>query len=149
MAALRLAGLALLSTLWWGAAMTLADGLPQMGGTMPLAAPLLLAPLPQPPPPQQALPPPPALVISNFKAVCEFGTIWSFFGMVEDYDGSTDITIHFSNLPSLNGKSVQVNADGSFLLTVQLAPGEGGTAYAQAVDDQGQMSDEAAYYVVP
>ncbi len=76
-----------------------------------------------------------------------FSNVWSFSGMVQDYDGSTDITINFSNLPSLNGKSVQVNSDGSFYITVELGPTEGGLAIAQAVDDQGQTSVDAETYV--
>ena len=73
--------------------------------------------------------------------MCGDDNIWTFTGQVEDPDASTNITVYFGNMPSLVGKSAQVNPDGSFMLIVQLAEDETGYATALAIDDDGEFSD--------
>jgi hypothetical protein len=79
--------------------------------------------------------------------VYEEGNLWTFSGQVQDFDGATSITIMFSNLPSLNGKSVQVEPDGSFSLTIMLGDGESGLAMARAIDSDGEVSPEVEAFV--
>jgi hypothetical protein len=79
--------------------------------------------------------------IEWFTCECEVGNLWTFYGRVQDYDGATEVTIVFSNLPSLQGKTVQVNSDGTFALTITLGVGETGLVIAEAVDDLGEVSE--------
>jgi hypothetical protein len=145
MSNVRIAGVLILGTLLCAfAAQSLLAG-----GTPPPTTPPPTTPPPTTPPPTTPppMPPPTPLVIEWFTCDFESGTLWTFYGQVQDYDDSTSITINFSGLPSLEGQSVQVNPDGSFSLTVLLGEGETGMATAQAVDSEGAISDDAYTFV--
>jgi hypothetical protein len=86
-------------------------------------------------------------VISNFTAA-ESGNAWIFAGNVTDPDESVaGFTVTFGGLPSLNGKTTTVQANGTFSLTVQLGAKENGGATAQTVDTGGLPSNVATAYV--
>ena len=87
-------------------------------------------------------------VISNFSARWVFGTVWTFSGRVSD-EYAAGLTVRFGGLPSLQGKTAVVAADGTFSLTVILANGEQGTATAQTTDWWGQDSNQAWMTVHP
>src|SRR5262249_31819935 len=72
-------------------------------------------------------------VIVNFTGGVVSGTLWTFTGTVKD-ESPQGLTVYFSGLPDLNGKTATVGADGSFSLTVQLTYGQGGTVQAQVTD---------------
>jgi hypothetical protein len=92
-------------------------------------------------------PPPPALEITDFNCKLILGNSWKFWGTVEDNDGSTNITVTFGGLPSVQGLKVPVQPDGSFILIVTLGRNETGIATAVATDDEGQTSDIADTFV--
>jgi hypothetical protein len=80
-------------------------------------------------------------VITSFGASEYPSNLWVFTGKVSDPNPAS-CWVHFGGLPSLNGKATQCEADGSFMWTVQLQPGEGGTATAIAIDGKGLQSPE-------
>lgn len=82
--------------------------------------------------------------VSNFAAQQGAGNCWTFTGRVTD-ESAAGLTVRFSGLPSLQGRMAQVQADGTFSITVQLAPGETGTATAQTTDWWGLTSNVAEY----
>jgi hypothetical protein len=85
-------------------------------------------------------------VISGFQAT-HSGNYWTFSGTVIDQNPA-GLTVTFGGLPSLQGRVATTNGSGSFSLTVQLQPGEGGTATAQTTDWAGQQSNLASVDVV-
>jgi hypothetical protein len=82
------------------------------------------------------------------KVTCSEGinNIWTFQGKVTD-ESAYGLTVTFSGLPSLQGRTVKVQADGSFTLIVQLQPGEEGTVQATVNDWWGLASNTAAWIV--
>lgn len=86
--------------------------------------------------------------ISNFSARRLYGNCWTFSGTVSD-ECAEGLIVHFGGLPSLEGKTAVVGADGTFSLTIDLQPGEEGTATAQTTDWWGQDSNEAWCLVHP
>lgn len=86
-----------------------------------------------------------APVISAFLATFETQT-WVFTGRVTD-ESATGLVVHFSGLPSLEGKTAVVQADGTFQLIVLLQQGEEGTALAKATDWWGLDSNEASFVI--
>jgi hypothetical protein len=80
-----------------------------------------------------------APVITSFKAVEGPMEYWTFSGTVSTaYPGGLEVCL--GGLPSLQGKKAEVNADGTFSITVQLQVGEDGTATAQVTDWWGLIS---------
>jgi hypothetical protein len=84
--------------------------------------------------------PPPQ--ISTFTASQGDNNMWTFSGNV-NAQSPAGLIITFGGLPELVGKTAAVAADGTFSITVQLQPGEIGTATAQTVDWWGQNSNQA------
>ncbi len=84
-----------------------------------------------------------APTIGNFQAVEGTNRVWTFSGTVTDGEGAGGLTVTFGGLPTLNGKTVNTAADGTFSLTIQLQVGENGTATAQTTDAWGQASNVA------
>lgn len=78
-------------------------------------------------------------VITDFAAIAEGDNVWSFEGTVSDPNPGS-CTVYFGGLPSLQGKSCSVQADGNFIFCIVLTPADDGTATAQAVDGQGLKS---------
>jgi hypothetical protein len=78
-------------------------------------------------------------VITSFGASEYPNNLWVFTGKVSDPNPSS-CWVHFGGLPSLNGQTTQCEADGSFMWSVELKPGEGGTATAIAIDGKGLQS---------
>jgi hypothetical protein len=86
-------------------------------------------------------------VISNFTA-SETGTTWIFAGNVTDPDEPVGgFIVTFGGLPSVNGKTTTVQANGAFSLGVQLGANENGGVSAQTVDAGGLKSNLAMVYV--
>jgi hypothetical protein len=86
-------------------------------------------------------------VIYNFTAA-ESGEFWIFAGNVSDpNDPVSGFTVTFGGLPSLNGKTTTVQANGTFSLAVQLGADENGGATAQTIDPHGAASNLATAYV--
>ncbi len=83
--------------------------------------------------------------ITNFKGVEGPNRIWTFTGTVT---GTGCTTVTFGGLPSLKGLTAPVLANGTFSLSVQLQPGEGGTAWAQIFDENGQSCSNKAMWIV-
>jgi len=86
--------------------------------------------------------------ITNFTGMANLSNIWVFSGTV-NAPSPAGLVITFGGLPSLAGKTAVVQADGTFQLTVQLQPGESGTATAQTTDWWGQNSDVVGWLVAP
>jgi len=82
--------------------------------------------------------------IVEFTAIRQESNCWTFSGRVQD-ESPAGLTVQFGGLPSLVGKTAQVQSDGTFSLTVQLQCGEEGAAYAQVSDWWNQMSAAATY----
>jgi hypothetical protein len=88
------------------------------------------------------------LRIVGFVAIEQGSNVWVLQGKVvaDDLDG---ITVRFGGLPSLRGLTAGVDENGYFRITVQLSPGESGTATAQASDPQGDTSNLARTLILP
>ena len=82
--------------------------------------------------------------ITNFVALQELGNVWTFEGQV-NYAYPQGLTVTLGGSPSLQGVTATVAANGTFYVTVQLQPGEDGTASAQTTDAWGLQSNEALY----
>jgi hypothetical protein len=78
--------------------------------------------------------------IMGFTCLQETGRVWTFYGWVSDEDPE-GLTVSFGGIPSLEGQSTTVRADGSFSFTIELQPGEDGTVTAQTFDWFGQYSE--------
>jgi hypothetical protein len=91
-------------------------------------------------------PPPPGLVITEFEGELVVGTTWMFYGTVQDNNGSSQILVTLGGLPPLRGKTCRVQADGSFMIMVDIGNSTG-IATAVAFDDQGQVSEQEDYFV--
>ncbi len=88
-----------------------------------------------------------APVITSFQARHLQADMWIFTGQVQDAS-LAGIVVSFGGLTSLQGQSATVDSNGWFTLTVQLQPGESGTATAQATDALGLVSNVAICWVV-
>jgi hypothetical protein len=88
-------------------------------------------------------PPPPGLILTDFEGSNEFGTVWCFTGTVLNNTGAQTITVNFSNMPAVDGRSVQCESDGSFVFIVRFPRGQDGVIIAQAVDNLGNTSNQA------
>lgn len=84
--------------------------------------------------------------ILDFTCVPEIGNMWTFSGRVAD-EHAAGMTVSFGGLPSLLGKTATVNADGTFSFTIELQPGEEGTATAWTCDWWGQLSETVCTFV--
>jgi hypothetical protein len=84
--------------------------------------------------------------ITNFQGTRGLGNWWTFTGQVSD-ESATGLTVQFGGLASLQTQSATVNDQGTFEETVQLKPGEQGTATAQTTDWWGLQSDTVGYLV--
>jgi hypothetical protein len=80
--------------------------------------------------------------ITSFQAIGGFGTTWLFQGQVTG-PNVEGLIIQFGGLPSLDGQTAVVEADGSFAFTRTLAEGENGTVTAITTDAWGQDSNQA------
>jgi hypothetical protein len=85
-------------------------------------------------------------VINDFQAVEGSNGTWTFSGQVTD-ESAPGLMVTLSGLPSLTGKTVTVDSTGCFDLTLQLQPGENGTATAQTIDWWGLTSDAVTEWV--
>jgi hypothetical protein len=81
-------------------------------------------------------------VISNFQAVCQGNGVWLFSGTVSGPPTQGEV-VTFGGITALNGQSVSVNADGTFSFYGVVAGGQGGVAWAEAVDWWGETSQAA------
>jgi hypothetical protein len=84
--------------------------------------------------------------ISAFHASEREGGWWTFTGVVVAQN-PWGLTVHFGGLPTLQGQTTDVQANGTFQLTIRLQNGEEGLATAQTTDWQGQDSNVAQDYV--
>ncbi len=86
-----------------------------------------------------------APTITDFSIVQTGTTEFEFQGKVTD-ESPAGLIVRFSGLPSLNGQTATVQADGSFCVSIRLQPGEDGTVTAQTRDwwglDSNQMQDQ-------
>src|SRR5262249_42873578 len=73
-----------------------------------------------------------APVIQNFVGQALDASVWVFTGRVVD-EWAAGLTVTFSGLPALQGKTVTVSSDGTFSLTVDLQD-QTGTVSAQVTD---------------
>lgn len=87
----------------------------------------------------------PTITLSASRQVAN---LWVFSGTVTD-EYAADLLVRFGNLPSLEGKTATVAANGTYSLTVELAQGEEGTACAQLTDWWGLGSNVAEYIIAP
>jgi hypothetical protein len=117
------------------AALASAVGSVLAGGTLPVI------------PGGSAPPLPPWPVITQFQSEWGDNDLCTFYGKVSAPGGVANLTIEFGSLRSLIGRSVPVNPDGSFSLTVMLGPNETGIATATLVDFADEELDEAYSYV--
>jgi hypothetical protein len=81
-------------------------------------------------------------VITNFKAINEGNGVWLFTGSVSGPPTQGEV-VDFGGILPLTGKSVAVNADGTFSFCGMVACGQGGIAWAEAVDWWGDTSNPA------
>ena len=81
-------------------------------------------------------------VISNFQAFNEGNGMWLFTGTVSGAPTQGEV-VDFGGIAALEGKSVAVNADGSFSFCVVVQGGQGGMVWAEAVDWWGNTSNAA------
>jgi hypothetical protein len=90
---------------------------------------------------------PPTIV--NFQAINNGNNNWTFTGQVQGpYVAGLVVTL--AGIPSLdnNSASATVQANGSFIYTITLQPGECGGVTADCIGCWGQASNEARAYVV-
>jgi len=83
-----------------------------------------------------------APVISEFAAVNEMFTIWTFRGFVSD-ESAAGMTVRLGGLPSLDGVTATVGSDGWWEVTRTLNAGETGTVTAITTDWWGLDSNLA------
>lgn len=84
--------------------------------------------------------------ISDFTAVAEGNGLWLFSGTVTGAPTQGEV-VNFGGITPLQGQSTEVNSDGTFDFYAIIPSGEGGWAYAQAVDWWGDTSPKAVDYV--
>jgi hypothetical protein len=95
------------------------------------------------------------LVSSNAPSFIEFGAAegpnryWTFTGRVSDESPAGLIVRFGGGMPSLEGKTAEVQADGTFTLVVQLNEGEWGVVTADLIDWWGLEASQASYFVSP
>ena len=82
--------------------------------------------------------------ILNFVGTHGTGNYWTFTGKVVD---ETPLTCHvqLGGVTALQTATVQINADGTFSVTVEMPPTTTWVATAQASDALGQVSDIVTY----
>jgi hypothetical protein len=83
-----------------------------------------------------------APIIQNFRAAQESGNMWRFAGRVSD-ESPAGLIVRLGGLPSLQGQTITVAADGAFEECFLLQTGEWGTATAQTTDWWGLDSNTA------
>jgi hypothetical protein len=114
-----------------------------LAGIAPVIA-AFQAPAPPAGPTATAFPSPPQ--ITNISCSAGVDNIWCFRGTVVG-DNVWGLTVTFAGLPSVEGKTEIVQADGGFCLIVTLQQGEEGTVTGVTFDDYGQESN-TAYWIV-
>jgi hypothetical protein len=89
-----------------------------------------------------------APVITNFQAAHGYGTTWTFSGTVQSQTPGQTM-VQLGNLQSLQNVSVPCDQNGNFTYTITLTNTNAdlGLATAIATDANGQVSEEALYYV--
>src|SRR5206468_454720 len=87
-----------------------------------------------------------APVIQSFTGTLLGGGLWKFTGKVVD-EAAAGLTVVFSGIASVSGRTTTVEADGTFSLVVQLAPGETGAVLAKVTDMWNIDSEQASFYV--
>jgi hypothetical protein len=81
-----------------------------------------------------------APVVANLWASAGKYDTWTITGTVTD-EHAAGLTVTFSGLPALNGKTAVVQADGTFTLNVMIPPNQSGYIYAQTHDWWGLASN--------
>jgi hypothetical protein len=81
-------------------------------------------------------------VISNFQAVNEGNGVWLFTGTVTGAPTQGE-TVDFGGIAPLVGQSTTVSGSGSFRFYAVVPGGQGGMAWAEAVDRWGDTSNAA------
>ena len=84
-------------------------------------------------------------VLESFSIRGVIGDFYVAEGTVSD-DDPTKCIVYFSG--AMAGYCTHVRADGSFSISVDLGPGEGGAVDAQAQDDAGQYSNVLSTVVI-
>jgi hypothetical protein len=84
--------------------------------------------------------------VSNFTAEAEGNNLWLISGTVSGAPTQGEV-VNFGGIIPLQGQSTSVNSDGTFEFYAIIPAGEGGWAYAQAVDWWGDTSQKAVDYV--
>jgi len=84
-------------------------------------------------------------VITDFNGIQGANNCWTFSGKVTAQEPA-GMMVALDGLPSLHTVA-QVQADGTWSVTVQLAMGEKGTATANTTDWWGQEANEAMFFV--
>jgi len=85
--------------------------------------------------------------IINFYGSHSSGTTWTFYGQVADESPGTCV-VKLGGPSALQGRTVQVNTDGTFSITVEIPEECTWVATAKATDMYGLESD-LAYYASP
>lgn len=88
---------------------------------------------------------PPTITLSASRQV---NNLWVFSGTVTD-EHAAGLTVRFGGLPTIDGRTTTVAANGTFSFTAELAPGEEGTATAKTTDWWGLNSNLAEYMIHP
>src|SRR5262249_16010087 len=81
-------------------------------------------------------------VISNFQAIHVTLNRWTFQRQLTQGNAET-LVVQLGGVASLQGRTVTVDADGWFCLTIDLQDGEQGTATARTTDSSGVGSNLA------
>lgn len=92
-----------------------------------------------------------APVIEDFEASAQGNRVFVLSGRVVDDSlaSAAGLTVTFSGLSSLTGRTAVVQEDGWFYLTVELLPGEYGTPMAVTTDWWGTQSDVVGTIISP
>lgn len=86
-----------------------------------------------------------APTVSDVMAVQGPGNTWTFSGTVSD-EVPAGIIVSLEGPPGVNGQTATVNADGTFSVTVTLAPGTSGYVTATATDQYGETGSAMTYF---
>src|SRR5207248_2009572 len=84
-----------------------------------------------------------APIVANLTASTSDSYTWTITGTVSGCDHPAGLTVVFSStdIPSVNGKTAIVQADGTFSLSVVITPGQSGYIYAQTTSWWGLQSN--------
>jgi hypothetical protein len=87
-------------------------------------------------------------VITNFAAAHGYGNTWTFSGTVQSQTPN-QTTVQLGNLQTLQGVTVPCDSNGNFSITLILngTSADSGLATAIATDGNGQVSEEAMWWV--